>query len=550
MQVDFNKLTPKQRRAWEDWQDACKRVGDREGPAANETAEQKAARIKRLLKPQNFYEFCRYYFPNYASAPFGWFHKEAIQDVLINRNPNNIWEWHRESAKSVFADILIPTYLLVTGWLNGVILGSQNQEKACKLIGDIEAELRRNKRLIADFGDFGVSGSWLSGYFSTAKGIGFWAFGRGQSPAGAREGHRRPNLGIIDDIDSKDLAKNPKRVEESVDWILGEFAGCLETKGSIFLYVNNRIHKAGITAHIAGDVEPGDPLRQGYKRIKVYLTEDPATHQMLTIEQGGVPAWRENFTVEDCQAKITRMGPRNALRQLYHQHVEEGKFFRDEDLPWVLPLPLSAYDDLITYCDPAYGDSGKGCYRAIVLIGRQGLNYDVLYAWLSQNGNLAAAHYQLADWVQNDPRRFYDKGPSRIVLPDSGVAFKPKVTCDHHVESNELQRQILRMLYQVENEARGTAWYPRFDMRKKGDKLTRIEALQPLAEHGHIRFSSAQRANKDMVTLRDQFIGFPDGFVDGPDAVEGALSLLAARVRKSTSHIRQGTYARNAARLG
>jgi hypothetical protein len=58
--------------------------------------------------------------------------------------------------------------------------------------------------------------------------------------------------------------------------------------------------------------------------------------------------------------------------------------------------------------------------------------------------------------------------------------------------------------------------------------------------------------NPDMITLRDQFLAFPNGHDDGPDAVEGGIYMLNKRNkhhgRKSIT--RTGKYKRPAHRTG
>lgn len=537
----MNNLTNKEKKAYEAWLDHCREISVSTAPIKNESPREKKERIERLLDPANFYEFCTYYFPDFVSAPFAWFHKEAIDDVLVKRERNNIWEWHRESAKSVFGDVFIVTHLLVSGWLTGMILGSENEYKAKNLIKDVQAHLMSNKRLINDFGDFGITGSWLQGYFKTKQGIGFWAFGLGQNPAGVRDGHRRPNLGIIDDADSYAAAKNQKRTKERISWIKGEFMGCLSIKEHIFIYSNNRVHKEGLTAHMVGDLDENTPKNKGYKHIKVFLTEDPVTHERLLPEQGGVPAWRENFTIEMCLDKIEDMGYRDAMRQMYHWHIEEGNVFTDENMPWVQVHELHQYEALVSYCDPAFGESGKGCYRGIVLMGKRGLRYDIIWVWLKQNGNFAAAQRRLAALVEeNSP-----------VLKTPTYGFRQKINCTHWTESNDLQKVLLKKIYQEENLLHDEPWWPRFDMDKKADKIGRIESLETVADHGHLGFNQALQSDKDMITLRDQFKGFPDGFIDGPDCVHGGYTKLSKKNQaKSKARTRAGKYKRNMKRLG
>lgn len=550
------ELSVKERKAWEEWLLTCKRI--RNGSVVNksESESAKAKRIKRLLKPENFEEFVQYYFklPDTTLAPFSWFHKEAVDNVFIKKKRKHIWRLHREAAKSVFADIFIPIFKLVNGDLTGMILASENADKAKNLIKDVEAQLRNNQKLIHDFGDFGITGSWLQGFFQTESGIGFWSFGLGQNPAGVRNGFLRPNLGIVDDADNKDLAKNQKLTKEKVDWIKGEFMGCLAKDDRTFIYTNNKVHKQGITAHLLGDLEEGDPVDESYATITAYLTENPITHEPIFpidtrdeaellahfVNQGAAPAWKEYYSLQDCVNKIIDYGYRNAMRQLYHTHIEDGNRFTDSNMPWGECLPLHEYDALVTYCDPAFGESDKGCYKAVVFLGLKNRDYHILWVWIRQQGNFAQAQRNIALKIKE----------GAPIFETETAKFRQKVNCEHYVESNDLQKILLKKIYEDENERNETPFWPRFDMNKKADKIGRIESLEPLAEHGHIVFNIALKTDKDMLVLRDQFKGFPDGFIDGPDAVEGAISKLTIRSRKSSKTTRTGNYKRNTARMG
>lgn len=556
---NMNELSTKERKAWDEWQLTCKRI--RLGSAINhsETEATKAKRIKRLLKPEHFEEFINYYFklPDTSLAPLAWFHHQAIQNIFVLKKRKHIWRLHREAAKSVFADIFVPIHMLVSGKLTGMILASENADKAKNLIKDVEAQLRNNQKLIHDFGSFDITGSWMQGFFQTNAGdasIGFWSFGLGQNPAGVRNGFLRPNLGIVDDADNKDLAKNQKLTKEKVDWIKGEFMGCLAKDDRYFIYTNNKVHKAGITAHLLGDLEEGDAIDTSYATITAYLTENPKTHEPIFpidtkdetvmlqhfIDSGAAPAWDEYYTLQDCVNKIIDYGYRNAMRQLYHTHIEDGNRFTDNNMPWVQCLPLHEYDALVTYVDPAFGESDKGCYRAVGLIGLKGRDYDIIWIWIRQNGNFVAAQRNIALKIKE----------GAPIFETETAKFRQIVNCDHWVESNELQKILLKKMYEDENARHEVPFWARFDMDKKADKIGRIESLEPLADNGQIRFNQALKADKDMLVLRDQFKGFPDGFIDGPDMIEGAIAKLNIKRRVSTSKIRQGQYKKLTARMG
>lgn len=496
-----------------------------------ETASQKMQRIEELKKPANFEGFCKYYLPHYINADFAWFHRKAAKEILTKADVMAALEWPREHAKSVFIDVFIPLFLKATGNLTGMILASENQDKAAVLIGDLQAELLENKRFIADFGEQRTIGDWNEGHFMTTDGIGFWAFGLGQNPAGVRKASRRPNYGVVDDAANRRRSGNQERIKADLDWVLGDFLGCLAIKASRLVFANNRTCSNDLMAHLVGDVHEGDPIRTGLTHIKVFATENPKTHEMLLPVDGGVPAW-PRYTLDNLRSRMEKMGYRNSMRNFYHQDIKEGNVFKEADLPWVEMQPLEYYDALVSYNDPSYSDQGDT--KAIVLIGKNGSLYDILWCWVRHASRKAMvkAHYLCDDVV---------KGKQKTQAIQKG---KQQVNCQHFMEANFLQEELFMDEYRKEGDRRGVQLRIRPDTRKKPDKAGRIEDLSPIAESGCLRFNKRLQKDPDMITLRDQFLAFDNGHDDGPDAVEGGIYKLNKRSTRNGKErrVRSGKY--------
>ncbi len=90
-----------------------------------------------------------------------------------------------------------------------------------------------------------------------------------------------------------------------------------------------------------------------------------------------------------------------------------------------------------------------------------------------------------------------------------------------------------------------TPWYPRYDQDKKPERIGRVENLEPLANHGHLRFNSNFKGNKDMMKLREHFKSFLTGFIDGADTIQGAKTNLDQMVRQRSKKVRTGKYNRS-----
>ncbi len=513
----------KERQEYEAWlkeKAAIKRLS----PEARESEQAKKNRIADLLKPGNETKFFNYYFSHLIDCDFAYFHKRDCKEVAANKDIFAMMEWPREHAKSIIWDVMMPMLLKAKGELTGMMVASANLNKANMLLGDIQAELMFNKRYISDFGEQYNQGKWQDGQFTSVDGIGFWAFGRGQSPRGTREAEKRPNYGVFDDIDDAVLVRNEDRVNEVVNWILEDFYGAMPITGSRLIGVGNRTGKKSVVAHIVGDIEPDDPKREGLYHSKVFALENPRTHKK-DLGPKGAPAWKR-YTREMILKKMRKMGWRRGLKEFFHEHTIEGKTFKEEHLPWVDVLPLNLYDELITYNDPSYKKTMTSDNKAIMLMGKTGRYFDIIDCFNRQcsTAEMVRGHYALASQV-----------------PDN-------LKIKHWMEANFIQDLMLEEYWRY-GEENPPMLRIRGDKRKKPDKEVRIENLTPLTEQCFIRFNRAHKQKPDMIETRDQFLGFPTSGVkdDGPDAVEGGVHKLDKKKAKrggDSQGMRTGQFSR------
>ncbi len=497
----------------------------------HETIAKQRGRIETLIN--NPEKFCHYYFPHYTcdkegnSIGFGWFHKKAFKE--IQPDTLTVLEWSREHAKSVLADIFMPMLMYARGELDGMVLVSANQDKASNLLSDLQAEFESNELWKHDFGNLVSVGSWESSYFATTDGIGFWAFGLGQSPRGIREREKRPNYCCIDDADTKERCKNESRVDEAVSWIREDLFGAMGlVSGARFVAAGNRIHKKSIIAKMVGDIEPSDPKNDGVIHIKVYAIENPKNHLKADIDDpNSVPAWKERYTKETFRKRFEKIGYIAAQREYFHEHIEKGKVFKNEWIKWAKTPKEDNIIASIVYTDPSFTNSKDSDYKATVCVSLHmylgKLRYHIRRAWVKQATikNMVEIGYDWYDWL-GDKASYY-------------------------IESNMLQRMLLDE-FDTEGSNRGYILPIRGDSRRKGDKFTRIENLTPLFEREFIDFNEAERKDPNMQTGIEQFLAFPTGHDDFPDAVEGAIYLLNQMNRVQSTPIKVGKYNKTSSR--
>jgi predicted phage terminase large subunit-like protein len=491
----------------------------------NESDIAKSDRKARLLA--NFFAFAKYYFPHYVTeadgktTEFGWFHRKAIN--IIQPDTVTVLEWAREHAKSVFADVMLPLWLYAKGEMTGMVIASATFDKAAELLSDVQAELEANELWIYDYGALAASGSWETGEFQTTEGIGFWAFGLGQSPRGIRVQNKRPNYAVVDDADTKERSKNVYRVSESVEWIMEDLFGALGLKNGVrFVIAGNRFRKDSIIANVVGDVNPEDPKNPNVQHLKVYAIENPRTHAKADInDPNSQAAWKERYTKEDFLKRFAKIGYIATRREYFHEHIEKGKVFKNDWITWAKCPPLSNFHAIVDYTDPSFKNNKDSDYKASITIGAyyigNQLRYHIIKAWVRQASisAMVKSRFDLFDYLGEQ--------------------------CRYFIESNMLQAMLLDE-FTTEGSMRGYHLPIQGDMRSKPDKYTRIENLTPLFERGLIELNEAERQNADMQVFINQLLAFPTGHDDAPDALEGGIFKLNQSARLHQFEPRVGKF--------
>lgn len=498
------------KQALEAWREHCRDVQsmtDMSG-LAPESVVQRERRINRLRA--NYAAFCEYYFPHYLqqrdkasgevlrmvhNAPF---HNDAARIVRSTPNLKAVFKWPRGHAKSTHFDIFIPLWLMfqTKRLVSFVVVAGKSEDAATRLLGDIQAELEYNKRLIADFGKQRGAGDWQDGEFKSAAGVKFLAVGRGQSPRGLRDREARPDYIVIDDLDDDELCRNPDRVERMTEWVREALFGALDVGRGRFIMVGNLISKTSVLANIAAT--------KG-----VYVSEVKA------VDGNGDPVWREKWTREEAEAVQLFMGYRAWQKEMMHNPIVSGKIFKNEWIRYHRVLPLGKYVSLICYTDPSFKSTGND-YKASVLMGRRpDGDIDIVDCMVRQ-----CSVAEMVRWQYN----LYE----RVCLADSSVAVR------FMMEANFMQ-DILLDDFDVEGNRRGYRLPLTGDMRKKPDKLARIETMSPLWERGTVWYNEALRDTPDMTALVEQTlaVGYGSGaHDDGPDACEGGIWYLQRSARQ------------------
>ena len=471
------------KQAYEQWKEHCKRVQSITDTAllAGETPAQKDRRILRLQG--NYAAFCEYYFPHFLTlrdkttgevirtihnAPF---HNAAAAKVKGTPNLKAVFMWPRGHAKSTHMDIFVPLWLMFQPkrLINFMVVVGKSEDSATRLLGDIQAELEHNQRIIADFGKQQGNASWQDGEFKAANGVKFLACGRGQSPRGLRDREARPDYIVIDDLDDDELCRNEKRVHDITDWVKEALFGALDVGRGRFIMVGNLISKNSVLAN---------------------LTKTKGVHVSVikAIDKNGEPVWREKWTKEEAQEYRDFVGYRAWEKEMMHNPIVDGTIFRADWIRYKKLPRLSKYEMLVCYTDPSFKSTTSNDYKACRLWGKIGKELHLIDCYVRQ------------DTVSGMVRWLYDL--YERTRDTAAVQF--------FMEANFMQDVILDE-FEAEGNLRGYQLPIMPDKRKKPDKLQRIEAVSPLWERGFVFYNEKLKESPDMQTGIEQTLALERG---------------------------------------
>jgi len=214
--------------------------------------------------------------------------------------------------------------------------------------------------------------------------------------------------------------------------------------------------------------------------------------------EDGHTVWPERFPEEALARTRAQIGLRNWNRNfaLISEDPDKPfqaawfKTYKEEDLDLGRLL-------VVMFLDPAISEAPTGCPRALIAVGadkKTGRRY-VLDAWISRGTAL--------DMVDR--------------LVEFNARFKPFLI---GIEQNG-GYALIRPLLQLRT---GGAYLPVRYVNHSENKDVRIQTLGPQMEDG--RWLFPEDPNEGVRELQEQLTNYPDGFVDGPDALAGCDEML------------------------
>jgi hypothetical protein len=487
---------------WAEWEQFRDNIKKATPVDLDESPLAKRKRIAYLeANPEKWF---KYYLPTYYTSEPAPFHIAATRRIIAEPEWYEVRSWARELSKSgrTMMEVL---YLVLTGKKFNVLLVSSTYDAAERLLMPYKTILESNNRIINDYGVQQSVGNWEAGEFKTKQGVAFRALGAGQSPRGTRNDAFRPDVILIDDIDTDEECRNKERIKIKMQWIEEALIPTRSVSGDLLIIAcGNIIARYCCITEMAKKADKHDIVN--------------------IIDKYGNSTWPQKNTPEKI-ARIRKTVSSNAFQKEYMNNpiIVGGTF---KEVNYGKAPKVNRCDIVVAYADPSTSDKNGGVksqasHKSIVIVGFKAYQYFTYWLRVDQINNSG-----FVDWIF-EAEDFLDRhnvDPKKI-----------------YIENNSLQdpfyTQVIQPLIKTRTKEKARNDRPPItpDTRKKPDKFARIDGtLEPLNREGNLIFDIELKGTPHMVRMEEQMLGVNETSktMDGPDALEGAVWKIQKRSAK------------------
>ncbi len=422
-----------------------------------------------------------------TSADFQIEFAEAVKENPVFKGYS---EWGRGLAKSIWDTIIIPTWLWINGETKFMCLASDTFDRAADLLDDLRAEFEGNPILIHYFGEQKTEGSWERGNFRTQSGFMAKAFGARQKVRGLRKGRFRPDLWVIDDLETPQSIKNPKIQDKLVKWIERDVIPTMTGYFRRLIGANNRFASRMVQT-LLKEKHP----KWLFHRVDAY--------NEVTYE----PAWKAAYSADFYRQQEDDMGVIAAHSEYNNKPIKEGKIFNENQIQWGKLPPLHEFTMIISHWDIAYTDNAESDFNAVKIWGLHKHNY-----WLIDCYVRVCKMRKAVEW-----------------MCDRQLVYGGDVQVLWQYESQFWNDEVQRTIDEVEIEQGITLNLVKKDTSKINKFMRMVSGLYPKYQNGRIYYNEDLKPNKDCQTGTDQLIAVEIGSTehdDSPDADQQAIDSL------------------------
>ena len=416
-------------------------------------------------------------FKHRHSAETPEFHKEIVALWHSRQITKALVMAFREAGKSSISEEAFVIGAVYQLFKNAIIVGS-TEKRACERLRAIKHELEQNE-MIAELFGYQQGKVWNEAEIILANGVRIIAVGRGQSLRGTKHLFYRPDFCFCDDIEDHEHVVTPEARQQTQDWFMNELLPALDRDARI------RMNATPLDR----DSLPMRVKKWEAWQTKVYPIEyvDAAGNRQATWPARYPLEW-----IDQLKRTYEQAGDLEGFAREYYCVAEDPRARIFTSSMFKIVPRLHTWEPVFAMYDPAR----------------------------TTKSTSATTGWAIWSWIAN----------RLIIWGGGGDMWKPDEMIAHIFDTNEryspvcigveedgLNEFILQPLRH--EQFRRNVVVPIRAMKAPKGKLGFIEGLQPYFNAGEVSFA------KDCPTLVQQFLSFPTGRIDGPNALAYAKPL-------------------------
>ncbi len=480
-------------------------------------------------------QFGMTYFPEYFTLQVPEVHSAIYKDLESIVKRNELEGNHyavaipRGCAKSTILDFLFPLYCVCFGLKKYILIISASQDLADSFLSSIKDELEFNTKIIEDFGSL-KGDIWNAQNIVTSNGIEIKTLGSGSKVRGLKNGAHRPDLVIMDDLESDEGIRSPEQRRKLKDWFykavskVGDrttdyiFLGTVlhydallvdvlnnpayhSKKYSAVLSFSNEVDLWAEWTEILTDLSNQNRLADAKAFYLQNQTQMLANTEVL---------WEAKYSYYDLMVMKVTEGDASFNTEMQNNPInpDTAIFNREWFQYFTLEDIKKEFKNIELYMavDASMGKKNTSDPSAIIVLGRNTITGQMYCL----EANIKRRHPdQIIEDVGDTMNRWMN-----VVKKEFQVLGVEDIAFQSYFKDNLVKALMKKNIY-VNTQG----------LHSNQDKQLRIEKLQPDIKHGYIKFM------KDQKILLEQLEYFPlAAHDDGPDALEMARRIVGRSV--------------------
>lgn len=470
----------------------------------------------------------------------------------VNRTARIAWAASRGHAKSAYLSNAFPVHEIAYRNRRMILIISETNAGSKKFIKWVAGQLKYNVKLRADFGELLYEKKTMNEKdseeaFLTTSGAKMEATSLGMQIRGFRNGAQRPDLILLDDLESRDSNNTPELRQKAKDWLNQDLMPAYDPTQTAIIFMGTLVHHDSLLNYVLK--ERKDFVKNSFPAIIKQPERTDLWAEFERIYKEYEPSEEEISAIEDAEDETDAPNVRAALAffESHREEMEKGaevlwpsrfpiqflilekmnygnKAFNtefqnnpiDEESQIFKPERFKYYDSSMKFDHSDYY-IGMGIDFAM---GKQRGDYSAIVT-TAKHKKLGHIYVVDAFGARIHPDEFMRVIVDKVMQyqPDS-IAAEAQMAQEFFV--HKLKQELQTKGYPARNRVK--------EIHQRTRKELRIEAMLPDIENETIRF------NRDHALLLEQFERYGSRWHDDlPDAMEMSISSLKSgrkRIRR------------------